>query len=416
MKNLFTAAIALLLVVNTLLVNGQIQKCYTNELLNNLQYSNPEIYKNILQVQQDISSANAKLTDDIYVIPVVVHIVYQTESQNLDDLRVFTQINILNEDFRRLNPDTINTPAPFVSVAADCKIEFCLASFDQFGNPTTGIIRTHTDTSEWLLSFSELVKNTALGGDDAWPSSSYLNIWVCNLQNGILGYAVSPGSPESVDGIVIDYKNFGMADITSQPYHLGRTSTHEVGHWLGLSHTWGDDGGSCAGDDGCEDTPDQSGPTYSCPEFDLTDTCSPIFPGVMFQNYMDYTDDDCMNIFTVNQKNIMRSVMETYRASMLVSAAGCNDIPPLPGDVAELLIFPVPTNGLFTISVKNFLGTQNTMEIKIYNSLGQMIVQAKPEPAINVAQFFDLHGLPAGCYFVNVFNGTYFLNEEFMVY
>jgi hypothetical protein len=231
------------------------QQCATNEILENIKQSNPAIYNNI--IAQKNMPANARLTDEVYVIPVVVHIVYNTEAQNIDDVRVFTQINVLNEDFRRLNADAINTPGAFVDVAADVGIEFCLASIDPYGNPTTGIVRTYTDTTEWLLSFSEEVKQTEQMGDDAWPSSTYLNIWVCNLQDGILGYAVSPGASPDVDGIVVDYRNFGLADVSSQPYNLGRTGTHEVGHWLGLSHIWGDDGGICGGTDNISDTPNQ---------------------------------------------------------------------------------------------------------------------------------------------------------------
>ncbi len=390
------------------------QQCATNEILKQISINNPDMYQNII-TQKNIA-ANARLTDDVYVIPVVVHIVYNTESQNLDDIRVFTQINVLNEDFRRLNPDTVNTPGEFSDNAADVGIEFCLASIDPYGNPTTGIVRTFTDTTEWLLSFSEEVKQTDQMGDDAWPASTYLNIWVCNLQDGILGYAVSPGASPEVDGVVVDYRNFGLADVSSQPYHLGRTCTHEVGHWLGLTHIWGDDGGICGGTDNIPDTPNQSEETYGCPDFPLTDECSPDAPGIMFQNYMDYTDDACMNIFTDGQREKMRTVMETYRASLLTSTAGCNEIGPLPGDLAELLVYPIPSNGQFTVTVKNFIGYQDHIDIQIYDVLGQLIAGANPEATYNVAQYFDLSNLSTGCYFVQVFNGTYFLSAEFMIY
>lgn len=390
------------------------EKCGTSAILEQMQTTNPEIYAKIKERSK--TQVNAKITDDIYVIPVVVHIVYNTEAENIDDTRVYTQINVLNEDFRRLNADTIKTLPGFESVAADVGIEFCLAFYDPYGDSTTGIIRTYTDTTEWLLSFSEEVKETSQMGDDAWPASSYLNIWVCDLQDGILGYAVSPGASPEVDGVVIDYKNFGIADVSSKPYDLGRTCTHEVGHWLGLTHVWGDDGGTCAGSDGINDTPDQAEATYGCPNTVLVDACSPTAPGIIYQNYMDYTDDACMNLFTEDQKTRMRSVMETYRASLLTSAAGCNEIGPLPGDIAEILVYPVPTSGQFTVSIKNFLGYQDNFNIAVYNSLGQIIASANPSAANNVAQYFDLSYLASGCYIVQVFNGTYFLTQQFMVY
>ncbi len=390
------------------------ERCGTAAILEQMKTTNPEIYAKIQERSK--TQVNAKITDDIYIIPVVVHIVYNTEAENLDDTRVYTQMNVLNEDFRRLNADTVNTLPGFESVAADVGIEFCLAFYDPNGDSTTGIIRTYTDTTECLLSFSEEVKKTSQMGDDAWPASSYLNIWVCDLQDGILGYAVSPGASPEVDGVVIDYKNFGIADVSSKPYDLGRTCTHEIGHWLGLTHVWGDDGGTCAGSDGIDDTPDQSEATYGCPSDVLLDDCSTEAPGIMYQNYMDYTNDACMNLFTQDQTSRMRSVMETYRASLLTSAAGCNEIGPLPGDIAEILVYPVPTSGQFTISIQNFLGYQDNFNIAVYNSLGQIIASANPAAANNVAQYFDLSYLAAGCYIVQVFNGTYFLSQQFMVY
>ena len=419
MKSLFKPILTIFFLLLNIVVFTQTQKFYTEGFLNSLQQTDPVAYEKMRSAQNDLLFANAKITDDIYMIPVVVHVVYKTEAQNISDIEIFEQINILNEDFRRLNPDSINTLPGFQDVAADCGIEFCLAQFDPEGNPTTGIIRTPTDTSEWLLAFSERVKYSDQGGDDAWPAISYLNIWVCNLQDGILGYAYGPptGTPSDGDGIVVDYKNFGQGDVSSKPYDLGRTATHEIGHWLGLTHIWGDDGVSCDGTDLIGDTPNQSEATYGCPEGEIiVDECTAVEPGIMYQNYMDYTDDACMNIFTEGQKNKMRSVIETKRASLLFSAAGCNEIPPLPGDIAELIIYPVPTGGEFTIVIKNFLALQETMEINIYDALGQLISTANPTSANTVAQFFDLSHLATGCYFVRVFNGTYILTDQFLLY
>ncbi|HNF70192.1 MAG TPA: M43 family zinc metalloprotease [Chitinophagales bacterium] len=390
------------------------QWCGTETIMDQIRIQQPETWARMQQIRNE-KAQGLRLDGEVYTIPVVVHIVYNNEVENIDDLRVYTQINILNEDFRRLNADTIDTPAPFQGVAADVELEFCLASIDPNGDTTTGIIRTYSDTTEWLLTFSENVKYTEYGGDDAWPASSYLNIWVCDLQHGILGYAVGPGGAAEIDGIVVDYSNFGLSDIGSAPYNLGRTATHEIGHWLGLTHIWGDDGNTCDGDDGIEDTPLQLGPTYGCPDFPLTDACSPDYPGIMFMNYMDYTDDACMNMFTMGQKAKMLGVISTYRASILTSAAGCNDIGPLPGDLAELLVYPVPSNGQFTVSVKNFAGTLDMMELHIYNTLGQHIASATLDATNNTAQYFDLSHLAPGTYVVQAFNGSYFINKAFII-
>ncbi len=419
MKRLLRPFLFLFLFVNGTIAFTQIQKCYSVEYFKNIQFTNPELYARMVEAQQNQPSVLAKTTDQVYKIPVVVHIIYNKEYENIDDVEVFEQINILNADYRRLNSDTILTPLAFQNIAVDCNIEFCLAQFDPDGNPTTGIERKLNDSiEEWLLPIAERVKYTNQGGLDAWPATSYLNIWVINLQDGILGYATGPaaGTPSDGDGIVVDYKNFGHGDVSSKPYDLGRTATHEIGHWLGLNHIWGDDGGNCMGSDLIDDTPNQADHTYGCPDAEVYDMCNTETPGIMYQDYMDYTDDACMNLFTNGQKNKMRSVIETYRASLLFSEAGCNEIPPIPGDRAELIIYPVPTNGQFTIVIKNFKALQETMEIRIYNTLGQIMAGANPTSENTVAQYFDLQNLPIGCYFVTVFNGTYFLSQQFLVY
>jgi hypothetical protein len=167
------------------------------------------------------------------------------------------------------------------------------------------------------------MKNDSDGGASAWDPNLYLNIWVCNLSGGVLGYGLQPyyaGSP--ADGIVVNYVAFGTAgSVVVSPYNKGRTTTHEIGHWLGLYHPWGDDGGACWGDDSIADTPNQADHTYGCPAYPLTDACTPNYPGVMFMNYMDYTDDACMNMFTYDQSLKMLAVLNTIRTSILSSPA-----------------------------------------------------------------------------------------------
>lgn len=396
-------------------VAGQQAHCYTNEIEQQIAAQDPAQWQRILALRKPDLSTWKTADESEYIIPVVVHIVYNNDMENLSDERITTQIIVLNEDFNRLNADSVNTPEPFLGVAAHCNIHFCLASYDPNGDTTSGITRDYTDTSIWDLAFSEKVKSAETGGADAWPSASYLNIWVCDLEDGVLGYAVSPGADPDIDGIVVDYRAFGLADIGSAPYNLGRTATHEVGHWLGLFHIWGDDGGSCAGTDLIDDTPNQAGPTYGCPDFPYYDECSPDYPGIMFMNYMDYADDACMNLFTNGQKARMRNVLETYRASILTSTAGCNAIIPPPGNVAELLIYPSPNNGQFTVSIRNFAGFGDQFYLDVYDALGRSFDHAEVEAANTTAHYFDISGLSRGCYFVRVFNGAYFLNGSFVV-
>lgn len=257
-------------------------------------------------------------------IPVVVHVVYRNSTENISTSQIASQMQVLNEDFRRLNADASNTPSVFQGVAADVEVEFCLASSDPQGNPTDGITRTSTTVNGF--GTNDNVKFSSSGGKDAWPASDYLNIWVCNIGGGILGYAQFPGGPANTDGVVVGYQYFGTTGTATAPFNLGRTATHEVGHYLNLRHIWGD--GNCNADDFVTDTPRAGGPNY---------TGSPCnFPGAnscnegsgdlpdMFQNYMDYSDDGCMNLFTAGQTGRMRALFAAggSRASLL-NSAGC---------------------------------------------------------------------------------------------
>lgn len=257
----------------------------------------------------------------VVTIPVVVHIVYNIASENISDAQVYNQLDVLNDDFRRLNSDVGETPAHFLGVAADCEINFCLATLDPSGNPTTGI--TRTSTTKTSFSTSDEMK-FATYGKTIWDRNKYLNLWVCDLSGGLLGYAQFPGGSASTDGVVCDYVYFGVGAAGSAPYDLGRTTTHEVGHWLNLYHIWGDDGTGCGGSDLCADTPNQSDETYGCPGGTIRISCTNGPNGDMYQNYMDYTDDGCMNIFTAGQKTRAQALFAVggSRAALLTSN-GC---------------------------------------------------------------------------------------------
>ncbi|HUM46217.1 MAG TPA: M43 family zinc metalloprotease [Chitinophagales bacterium] len=308
----------------------EVDRCGTQQMLEQYELQQPgtkeAIRQTALEAREWVKN-NPTSTRSIITIPVVVHVIYKTSAQNISDEQIQSQIDVLNEDFLLSNPDTSKIPDEFRALAADCQIQFCLAAYDPDGDSTTGIVRTFTEKS--VFTTGDSMKFTSKGGDDAWPAKNYLNIWTCNLGGGVLGYATPPqgnsGTSKS-DGVVVLYRAFGRQGTVVYPYNEGRTCTHEVGHWLGLSHIWGDDGGTCSNDDDIADTPLQADSNYGCPQFPLTDFCSPAAPGVMFMNYMDYTDDRCMYMFTKGQSAVMTASLNGVRKTILTSPAGCQGV------------------------------------------------------------------------------------------
>lgn len=264
------------------------------------------------------NNPNQRLIDPngIIIIPVVVHVLHRGEAEgtgrNISLAQIQSQINVLNEDFRRLNADRVNTPAAFVPAASDYNIEFRLACQDPAGNPTNGVVRRLTNKNNFPLieTPNHTIDETAMGikmtnisGDDPWLTDRYLNIWVCDLKNGVLGYATFPAdyiAHPTWDGVVIATTAMGRVGNVTAPFDRGRTATHEIGHWLNLRHISGD---AICGDDFVGDTPPQHNQNYNCPQFPHTSACAGNgTSGDMFMNYMDYTDDACMNIYTNGQR------------------------------------------------------------------------------------------------------------------
>jgi len=252
-------------------------------------------------------------------IPVVVHVLYNTTAQNISDAQIQSQIDVLNADFQKLNSDAGSVPSAFASLAANPSIGFVLAKRDPSGNATTGIERKQVTQTSW--GTDDKMKKTTTGGLNAWPSGSYLNLWVCNLSGGVLGYAQFPGGAAATDGVVILTTAFGKGGSATAPFNLGRTGTHEVGHWLNLYHIWGDDGTACTGSDQVSDTPNQADENYGAPTYPQP-SCSNTSD--MFMNYMDYVDDRAMFMFSTGQSTRMNALFATggSRASLKTSLGG----------------------------------------------------------------------------------------------
>ena len=286
---------------------------------------------NQLKQSQQLRNQKSQRTQATYTIPVVVHVIHNGEpigtGVNISDAQILSQITVLNNDFNRLNADKVNTPALFTPVAGSFNVEFVMAKQDPNGLATTGIKRVQGSQSSWTLNDNFLLK-----AQSYWPAEDYLNIWVTNLTD-LLGYAQFPVSSlvlgldnssneRLTDGVMITYRAFGTIDAGNfdlkPKYNKGRTLTHEMGHIFGLRHIWGDINDCTTTTDYVADTPAQSSSTLTCPSHPQQDCSTP----KMFQNFLDYTDDACMNIFTAGQASRMDIVLNgntPRRTSLLVS-------------------------------------------------------------------------------------------------
>jgi hypothetical protein len=234
-------------------------------------------------------------------IPVYVHVIYNNANENISQSQIQSQIDVLNADFSANNGDLGLVPSEFSSLVADSEFSFTLA----------GVTRTSSSRTSW--GTNDQMKFTSNGGHDVVTPETHLNIWVCNIGGGILGYAQFPGGSSSTDGVVISPPYFGTTGYVSSPFDGGRTATHEVGHYLNLRHIWGD--GRCNRDDFVADTPTSDAPNYGCPGYPTVNCRSTD----MTMNYMDYTDDACMQMFSLGQKDRMRALFAAggARESML---------------------------------------------------------------------------------------------------
>ncbi|MEI6853566.1 MAG: T9SS type A sorting domain-containing protein [Bacteroidota bacterium] len=312
MKKLFILAILVVLTGSfTAKVQAQ-RNCGTMDHLQQQLNADPtlqlrmENYEQALQkwVNENPDALNAKAT---ITVPVVVHIVYNTTAQNLSDARVQEQIAVLNRDYAGQNTGSMGAFSS--SLKVNTGMQFCLAQRTPAGAATTGIERRQTTVTSF--SDNDAVKYYAQGGLDAWTPSKYINIWVCNLGGGLCGYAQFPTSGVNASyGVVINYQYFGVTGAVA-PYNLGGTTSHEIGHCFNLYHIWGDDAGACTGTDNCGDTPNQANYTYGVHTGVLTDGCSTTSPGIMYMNFMDYSDDISYSNFTPNQNARIAALFTT---------------------------------------------------------------------------------------------------------
>jgi Pregnancy-associated plasma protein-A/Secretion system C-terminal sorting domain len=343
--------------------------------------------------------------NEIITIPVVVHVLYKTKEQDVNMEQVLSQLEVLNKDYRQLNTDKSIVPDVFKTSAADSRIMFCLAKVDPDGRATSGIDRKYTDKDYFMAD--DGMKFAASGGRNAWDPERYLNIWVCRLFSRTIGYATPPGGEPAKDGVVISYDVFGTKGYLRSDFKKGRTATHEIAHWLGLKHIWGDD---YCGDDGIDDTPRQKSYNFNCPSFPRATNCSPDANGDMFMNFMDLTSDACMNMFTRGQKNKMRSnfalngarnsILRSYQCDSSLVTAG-----PLSPDTI-VLTTPVDVISIYPNPVVDYV-TVHGKQVQTLKGKTAIIFSASGKPVFQQAmrsseERIKIGHLPAGIYLLSI--------------
>jgi Pregnancy-associated plasma protein-A/Secretion system C-terminal sorting domain len=338
-------------------------------------------------------------------IPVVVHIIWRTAAENISDAQIRGQIDSLTKDFRKRNVDAANIPTQrFRDLAADCEIEFCLATRDTLGNPSTGIVRKQTTIASFGNEFEGTRRKayyTNLGGDNAWRPDRYLNIWVCAFpEDGILGYSTPLSialTKPAEDGCVVNCRAFGVSDNNLQGRNKGRTLVHEVGHYFNLLHIFGSES-TCVDDDDVEDTPRQAGRNSFCPSFPAPQSC-PNNGGDMFMNYMDYPYDECVLMFTKGQKARMWATLEGFRRDLTLKSAVCDPFVGTNNVVeAHWSFSPNPTASMLTIQMPDVWRNQLKI-IQLTDITGRVLIKKVENTEGSVLSVQDV---PKGLYFLSL--------------
>jgi len=350
---------------------------------------------------------------EVVTIPIVVHVLYNEPHQNISDLQIYSQIGILNEDFRMRNENLGDIPDEFLPLTADVEFEFCLASVDPRGNITTGITRTETEEA-CIGDFSFITEAGVprlfyafLGGADAWDSRRYLNIWVAPTCGAFLGFGFNPGQSVGLeeDGVIIDTRYFGNVCNDGRNHHLGRTTTHEIGHYFNLKHIWGSSGCN-EQDDFVQDTPPQENFHSGCPTHPAVSCGS----SDMFMNFMDFTDDACISMFTKGQKERMHAALNGPRSGLLTSN-GCVFINQ-PSPDLSITVFPNPVRDCIHIDYNaNF---SNSVDVLLYDASGKIVYQAINN-ASNIRSI-PADNLPVGIYYLHLTNGSTKVTEKILVH
>ncbi len=391
--------------------------CATGAKLEALKANDPAFATHHQETMDYIRSTAALQTNKapnvVITIPVVVHVLYKNATQNISDAQVLSQIAILNNDYRKLNTDfSTVVPSAFQSLGADCELAFCMATRTPAGVATTGIERKSIASS----AVFENIYYTSTGLA-AWDPTKYLNIWVGRFSDStLLGFAYLPSAAGSnFDGLCIGDQYYGNTGTATAPFNKGRTATHEIGHYFGLEHPWGNDGSACgttANSDGVADTPATNNPYFSsdytsaCPPFPNNDhACTVTANGSMFMNYMDYVDDACMAFFTTGQKAIVQATMNGPRVSLKTSN-GCSSLAVGEQEaIAAIAVYPNPVSQYFIITSPH----TNVDEVEVFNTSGQLV---KTQKLTEVNNKIYVDQLETGIYYLRIYKEGKLLKSD----
>lgn len=351
----------------------------------------------------------------VLTLPVVVHVVWKNTEENINEEQILSQLAALNEDFRMINDNLDIVPAEFQALITDIELEFCLAELDPDGNPSTGITRTQTNqdfVGTAIVNGSRAIFFDDNGGKNAWPTDQYINIWVARREFA-LGAATFPGqASEATDGIVIDPYYFGRTGLATEstPFHLGKTLSHEMGHYFGLSHLNGPNASSdCDEDDGLEDTPNQSG-TYlgECPTHP-SESCG---SNDMFMNIMSLTNDECLAFFTPDQKMLMLANLNEFRSGLLDTPACTPTSVNTPaGSKPDFSLVPNPAKNQVQIQFE--MPISEGFYINLYSSAGSLLLKRYIFPPNSLA--FDLKSFQAGIYIIEIRAKDYVQSRKLVI-
>jgi hypothetical protein len=399
---------------------GQDKKRCLNEAIDAQEkIQNPNYHKNKIAFEQkvfkeieDQKLRNFRVGEELLRIPVVVHVIHNNAAgliggltnTNISDEQIYTQIKVLNEDYRRKSGTRGFNADP---VGSDTNIEFFLAPFDPQGKASTGIVRVYNSQVEYDI----ITEREKLSRLSYWDSNKYLNIWVVNIKDEYLGYGEFPGGKgvdgietedavERTDGVFINYTAFGreVGSNTSGPYRLGRTTTHEVGHWFGLIHTWGDE---FCGTDYVNDTPTITGAFRGSTCRTTNSRCNGVTNRNMIENYMDYSPDECMNIFTIGQSTRIRAVLNVSRRRQRMLNYSKSQLPPSDKLTVNLVENPVYSNNL---QVQVLLPDFQDFSIEMYDMLGRKVFDKLYKDLPSTVVSIKDYNLPSGSYIMKVYS------------